>query len=206
MITCRPVRFRPFARFYAEGVELQTPPISVPVQGGIDPRIKTHSRLLFALGAVAVAEPDRSVLPLFTDVEGHITETSSTNVFFVRGTQVLTPPDASVLGGITRRVVLDLAAAQGLQPSARHVRLNELDQFDEAFITATSFAILPVRRINAKHFAPIPGPVTTQLTAAFSSLVGLDIPQQAQLAAAAEAGAPKEPPGKIRRVERGSRP
>ncbi len=179
LITCRPLHFAPFARLYAEGVELETPPYKLPALGGIDPRVKTHSRLLSALGAVAVAVPGRPVLPLFTDVDDRVRESTSANVFFVKDSEVLTPPDEMVLGGITRRVVLDLARQLDLRVSARPIELQELGAVDEAFIAATSFAILPVRRINTFHLRSVPGPVTARLIAAFSELVGIDIVEQA---------------------------
>lgn len=180
LITCRLVHFRPFARLYAEGVELQTPPFKVPALGGIDPRVKTQSRLLLAVGAVAVAVAGRAVLPLFTDVDDHVTESTSANVFLVKGTELLTPPDEAVLGGITRRVVLDLARQMDLPVSARPIGIYEMEMIDEAFLTATSFAILPVKRINDRQLEPVPGPVTARLTRAFSDMAGVDIVEQAR--------------------------
>jgi branched-chain amino acid aminotransferase len=183
LITCRPVHFRPFARLYTEGVELQIAPFRAPARGGVDPRMKTHSRLLLAMGAVAVAVPERTVLPLFADIDGYITESASANVFFVVGRELVTPPDAAVLGGITRRVVIDLARALGITVVVRPVAQTEVLTMDEAFLTATSFAVLPVKQIGDHMFAPVPGAVTTRLTQAFSEQVGVDIVEQARVQA-----------------------
>lgn len=180
LITCRLVNFAPFAPLYRHGVELQTPSLRVPTSGGIDPRVKTHSRLQFALGAIEVASSEKTVLPLFSDTVGHVTESSSSNVFFVHGQELFTPPDPAVLGGITRRIILDISARKGLSPSVRPVSIDELSSITEAFITATSFGILPVRQLNARPLSPVPGPVTERLTKSFSHLVGLDIVRQAE--------------------------
>lgn len=178
LVTCRMVQFEAFARLYDEGIELQTPSVRLPAAGGVDPRAKTQSRLLFALGDVEVKRPDRAVLPLFLDTNGHVTETAFTNVFFVAGGRLAVPPDDVALEGITRRVVIALAAAQGLEVERRPVALAEAESCDEAFVTSTSPGILPVCRLNGRALAPVPGPVTRRLIDAFSERVGVDIASQ----------------------------
>jgi branched-chain amino acid aminotransferase len=180
LITCRPTAAPRFARFYAEGVDLVVPSVRVPASGGLDPRIKTQSRLLFSLGSVEVADQEGRTLPLFADVNGHVTESSGSNVFFVTHGAVVTPPDEVALGGITRRVVLMLCARAGLEVQVRPVHLRELATMDEAFTTSTGPAILPVRRIDGTALAPIPGPLTTRLTLAFSEYAGVNIVELAR--------------------------
>jgi branched-chain amino acid aminotransferase len=179
LITCRPVPFAHFARLYDEGVELQTPSLRLPAAGGIDPRVKTQSRLLFALGEVEVKRPGRSVLPLFADMTGHVTETAFTNVFFVMQRVLVAPPDEVALEGITRRVILHLATQQGIRVVRRPVLLAEAETSDEAFVTSTSPGPLPVRRLNGRALAPVPGPITRALITAFSEYAGVDIVRQA---------------------------
>ncbi|MDQ7858920.1 MAG: aminotransferase class IV [Armatimonadota bacterium] len=175
LVTCRMVQFEAFARLYDEGIELQTPGVRLPAAGGPDPRAKTQSRLLFALGEVEVKRPDRVVLPLFLDTNGHVTETAYTNVFFVAGGQLVVPPDDVALEGITRRVVIALAAAQGLDVVRRPVTLADTEACEEAFVTSTSPGILPACRLNGRALAPVPGPFTHRLIAAFSAHVGMDV-------------------------------
>lgn len=180
LITCRPITFARFADLYDRGVDLVVPSVKVPAAGGIDPRIKTQSRLLLALGAVEVGAAGRDVLPLFSDVAGHVTESASSNVFFVIDGALVTAPDEAVLGGITRRVVLRLAGDLGIDVQRRPVRLTELERATEAFITATSVAILPVRRLQGRVLHPIPGDVTHRITRAFCDYAGVDIVEQAR--------------------------
>jgi len=180
LIICRPVTSAQFATFYQSGIELKTPSLRLPAAGGIEPRAKTQSRLHHVLGDVEMWPSGRDVLPLFADVEGYVTESVASNVFFVKGNRLLTPPDHAVLGGVTRRLLLQLAEEIHLEVLRRPVHLAELQGIDEAFITGTSFAILPVRRINSRDLQPVPGPVTSALTAAFGRHAGVDIVERSR--------------------------
>ncbi|MGQ0567909.1 MAG: aminotransferase class IV [Armatimonadota bacterium] len=98
-----------------------------------------------------------------------------TGTFFVTQGVLVTPPDDAVLGGITRRVLLQLAPQIGLNVECRPVHIKEARAVDEAFVTSTGPAVLPVRLLDGQPLAPIPGPATKRLTAAFSDYVGMDI-------------------------------
>jgi branched-chain amino acid aminotransferase len=180
IITCRPIHFHLFARLYSEGVELAVPSVRIAARGGIDPRIKMQSRLAMALASVQVTRRGGHVLPLMVDVEGHITETSSTNVFVMMGKDLVTPPDESALEGITRRVIIDLAGQAGLDVVRRPLHLSELSRASEAFVTGTGSGPLPVRVLDGRALGPLPGPTTMLLTKAFSDHVGVDIVGQAR--------------------------
>jgi branched-subunit amino acid aminotransferase/4-amino-4-deoxychorismate lyase len=120
------------------------------------------------------------VLPLFADVAGYVTESIASNVFFVMNRRLVTPPDEVVLGGITRRVVLQLAEQMRLDVALRPVHLDEMEAADEAFVTGTSFSILPVRRMHNGDPRAVPGPVTQALTQAFGRHAGTDIIAQSR--------------------------
>jgi branched-subunit amino acid aminotransferase/4-amino-4-deoxychorismate lyase len=178
IITCRPINFSLFAHLYSEGVELAVPVVRFPTTGGIDPRVKMQSRLATALAFVQVTRPSRHVLPLMVDVEGYVTETSHTNLFVVIRENLVTPPDEAALEGITRRVVIDLAGKAGLNVVRRPLHLSEMNQVAEAFVTSTWPGPLPIRAIDGRALHPVPGPITSLLTRAFSDYVGVDIISQ----------------------------
>jgi branched-subunit amino acid aminotransferase/4-amino-4-deoxychorismate lyase len=100
-------------------------------------------------------------------------------VFFVFGETLATANDEAVLGGITRKVVQRLAEGLGVEVQRRPIHQDELVEASEAFVTATSIGILPVRRLRGRDLR-LPGPVTQRLTAAFSQHVGLNIVEQAR--------------------------
>jgi branched-chain amino acid aminotransferase len=103
------------------------------------------------------------------------------NFFFVRNGRLCTSGSRTVLGGITRTTVLDLAEAAGVPIATGDFSLYDVYLADEAFLTATSFSILPVAQVNGKALrAAVPGPVTQKLLAKWSDLVGVDIVAQAR--------------------------
>jgi D-alanine transaminase len=111
---------------------------------------------------------------LLVDGDGAVTEGSSTNAWIVtaEGTLVTRPADHSVLDGVTRRVVLALARAEGLAVEERPFSAAEARNAAEAFLTSTTSFVLPVVAIDG---APVgkgsPGPVTRRLMARYRAHV-----------------------------------
>ncbi|QJP12801.1 D-amino-acid transaminase [Starkeya sp. ORNL1] len=106
----------------------------------------------------------------FVDPEGKVTEGGSTNAWIVTmdGVLVTRPADTGILRGITRTVVLEVAAQQGLKVEERAFSVEEAYVAREAFITAATTIVMPVVRIDGR---PIgnghPGSVAQGLRAAF---------------------------------------
>jgi D-alanine transaminase len=102
----------------------------------------------------------------FVDRNGRITEGSSSNAWIVTrdGKVVTRQADGGILRGITRTVVLDVIAAQGLKLEERAFTLDEAQGAREAFITSASQIVLPVVKIDG---CPVgngaPGLVATAL-------------------------------------------
>jgi D-alanine transaminase len=106
----------------------------------------------------------------FIDPKGFVTEGSSSNAWIVtaEGEVVTRPVDNSILNGISRTVVLDAIAAQGLRLVERPFTAAEAKAAREAFVTAASQIVQPVVRIDGK---PIgnghPGLIATALRREF---------------------------------------
>lgn len=178
IITCRPIHFSLFAHLYSEGVDLVAPSVRLAARGGIDPRVKMQSRLAMALASVQVTQRGGQILPLMVDVEGYVAETSHTNLFVVIREDLVTPPDEVALEGITRRVIIGLAAKAGLNVIRRPLHRSELMHASEALVTGTGTGPLPVLTLDGRALSPVPGPITDLLTKAFSDYVGVDIVSQ----------------------------
>ena len=106
----------------------------------------------------------------FVDAEGFVTEGSSSNAWIVTaGGEVVTrPADHSILNGISRAVVRDAVAAQGLTLVERAFTTTEALAAREAFVTAASQIVQPVVRIDGKPVGDgRPGPVATGLRREF---------------------------------------
>jgi branched-subunit amino acid aminotransferase/4-amino-4-deoxychorismate lyase len=81
------------------------------------------------------------------DEDGRILEGLTSNFFALKG-GVLWTNEGSVLSGITRSLVIDVAAESGLKINLESVTTSEILQIEEAFITSSSRAILPVVQID----------------------------------------------------------
>ncbi len=89
---------------------------------------------------------------LLVDHERRITEGSRSNVFFIKGDELITPPGKQVLLGITRQKTIACAQQLGLKLSEEDVSKEQLPTFDAALITGTSPKILPVKEVAGKLF------------------------------------------------------
>jgi branched-chain amino acid aminotransferase len=111
---------------------------------------------------------------LRVDADGRLLEGLSSNFFSVCGGSLYTACDG-VLLGVTRGLVLELAAPIGLPLVEQPVRLDELPQLSEAFITSASREVMPVVQIDAAVIGMgRPGPVSQQLLALYRTRVPED--------------------------------
>jgi branched-chain amino acid aminotransferase len=110
---------------------------------------------------------------LVLDVEGYLSEGSGENVFVVRKGELFTPPIGnSILAGITRSMVLELA--EELEVPVRETRIPRefVDFCDEMFMTGTAAEITPVRSVDQRKIgAGKPGPLTRRLQQRFFGIV-----------------------------------
>jgi D-alanine transaminase len=106
----------------------------------------------------------------FVDRDGFITEGASTNAWIVTAdrTLVTRPADFGILRGISRSVVVDLAACHGLRVEERRFTVREALAASEAFVTAASTLVMPVVRLDGCPIADgKPGRLTAELRARF---------------------------------------
>jgi len=89
---------------------------------------------------------------LLVDRDGMITEGSRSNVFFVKSGMFYTAPASTVLEGITRQKVLACLKELGFSIVEKAASVDEISQFDAAFLTGTSPKILPIRLIGNQVF------------------------------------------------------
>jgi branched-chain amino acid aminotransferase len=180
VIHCEPLPFARFAHMYGDGVRLVTTSVRRTPPQCLDPRAKLSNYLNQTLADFEAKDVDPAARPLMLDVEGNIAESSGANFFLIRDGHVLTPPEEFVLGGISRAVTLELAHKLGIPTDERRLTLYDVYTADEAFLTATSFCLMPVSRVNRWTLQSCPGPIVDRLTAAWSELAGVNIVQQAQ--------------------------
>lgn len=110
---------------------------------------------------------------IFLDTAGHCSEASASNLFAVQGNRLVTPPvSCAALPGITRAVVLELAAELGVPAEERPFELVELETADEAFLTSSLRGIAPLVGVGDRTIGSgRPGVLTRQLMTAYATLV-----------------------------------
>ncbi len=92
---------------------------------------------------------------LSLDVDGHVAETASTNVFMVRDGVVLTPaPNGMFLNGITRQRVISLLRADGVEVIETSLTLTDFEQAEEIFVTGNIAKVMPVTRYQERDLGP----------------------------------------------------
>lgn len=85
---------------------------------------------------------------ILLDWRGYIAECTTTNIFFVKGDRLVTPIADAFLNGITRQTVIELAHKLALPVQEKYIKLEELEKYDEAFMTGTAAEIKGVKSID----------------------------------------------------------
>lgn len=86
--------------------------------------------------------------------ENHLTEGAASNVFIVENRRIITPPkSAELLPGITRDLVLELAAENNIAHFEEHISLQRAQQADEIWLTSSTKEIIPVTLLDDKPVA-----------------------------------------------------
>jgi len=148
----------------------------------LDPRIKSLNYLNNILAKCEAIDFDcDECIMLSTD--GNVTEGSGDNIFIIKDGVMYTPPsDVGILEGITRRfVALELSKAVGVRCVERQMKLDEVLDADEVFLTGTAAEIIGVTQIDqhdgngnitkATKISAGEGPITKKLRLKFREIV-----------------------------------
>lgn len=98
---------------------------------------------------------------LMLDYRGYIAEASAANFFAVKNGTLVTPTPDCFLNGITRQTIIDLAHELNIPFEERHIQPDELNQFQEIFVTGTAAEVTAVGQIDDNHYTV--GPITKKL-------------------------------------------
>ena len=104
--------------------------------------------------------------------QGLVCEGTGDNIFIVKDKIIATPPpSASILVGVTRNAVIELAAKEGLRVEQRDITVHELYNADEAFFTGTAAEVTPLVEVDARKIGNgEPGPITRKLMEKFNGI------------------------------------
>jgi len=109
---------------------------------------------------------------LMLDTEGYISEASGENIFMVKNGVLKTTPLTSILSGITRDSVIQIAKSKRIPLVEERFTRDELYIAQEAFFTGTAAEITPIREVDDRQIGEgKPGPITRELQSAFFDIV-----------------------------------
>jgi len=105
--------------------------------------------------------------------KGLLAEASMSNIFLVTDGILRTPGlESGILPGITRETILELASQPGINTLEHDIRLDDVFQAQEAFLTNSLIEVMPLTEIEGKAIGSgRPGPLTQRLMAAYKKLV-----------------------------------
>ena len=174
------IDFGAWARFYETGAKVVIPSVRSYSSDSLDPKVKHFSRLNFALAQLQANDVDPEAFPVLLDQDGNISENIAANFFIVTNGVIRTPRDSSILQGISRKVVLELAEQMEIPLVEEELQPYDVYTADEAFLTNSGYQLLPVATIDKRPVRDgAPGPVSTKLLAAWSELASIDFVDQA---------------------------
>ncbi|MFC5970480.1 aminotransferase class IV [Halomarina salina] len=144
-----------------------------PDASALPPDAKTHNYLNSILARLelrrASSDAYRPDEALLRDAEGYVAEGSSSNLFFVDDGTLKTPAEGSLLPGITRRTVLDLAEGESFPVETGQYTPDDVREADEAFLTNTTWEVRPIATVDGIEMGA--GPVTRLLQRLYDDLV-----------------------------------
>lgn len=140
--------------YYEEGLSLTISSVRRNLREAINPQIKSLNFLNNILAKIEAVKAGADEA-LMLNSEGHLTEGTISNVFFVKDEILCTPSvECGILDGITRAVVISLASKNGITVKEGRFSRDDLLSSSEAFITNTTMEVMPVRRLDNRQYKP----------------------------------------------------
>ena len=134
---------------------------------GLIPHAKASGQYLNSILAKTESAKAGYEEAILLDERGFVCEGSGENIFLVREGTIVTPPHvASILDGISRRSVIQVARDLGYTVEERDVARAELYMAEEVFLTGTAAELVPVREID-DHELGEPGEITRHVQAKY---------------------------------------
>lgn len=120
-------------------------------------RVFPHAKSLNMLQSYIAYKKARAISAydaLLINRNGFITEGTRTNFFCLTGKIIYSPPEEDILLGVTRKALLKVAQSNGYEIIQQNIGLNDVKNFENAFISSTSSKILPIKKIDSIDLLP----------------------------------------------------
>ncbi len=103
------------------------------------------------------------------DYRGYVAEATGANIFFVKDGEVHTPLADAFLNGLTRQTVMEMLREKGITLHERHIMPDELEGFEQCWLTGTAAEVTPVGQIGDYNFEV--GALTRDIAQSYETLV-----------------------------------
>ncbi len=176
IVEATPLPLKKRARIYRDGIDLVVSSVRRTSPDSLSPRAKTHNYLNLVMADLEAKAANPDNWPMLLDTNGNLSEAMGCNLFLVRDGALLTPREQFVLPGISRAMVMELAAELDIPCTEMDLDVFDAMNADEIFLSSTSLCMCGVRSVNGAKIGTgdAPGPVTQRLIDAYAEAVGCD--------------------------------
>jgi len=153
------------------GLRLITSPWKRPAPDTVPYQAKASGPYIICTMSKEFAEKKGFHDALMLDYRGYVAEGTGANIFFIKNNDIHTPIPDCFLNGITRQAVIKMAMEQGFKITERHILPEEINNYDEAFLTGTAAEITPISSIDDVKFTTGDNTTTFKFMGDFSEMV-----------------------------------
>ena len=160
------------SEWYEKGIDLATVSIQRNSKNALNPGIKTGNYLNNVLAKIESRQLGTHDALMLNSL-GHLTESTTSNLFFVRDGGLMTPSlECGILAGITRDIVIRLGQENGFRVEEGSWPIEILENTEEIFLTGSVKHLMPVTRLDGKLIGDgKPGPITRSLTCLYETFL-----------------------------------
>jgi len=158
-----------------EGLKLITSPWKRPSPETAPSEAKASGPYAICTMSKEFAEKKGYHDALMLDYRNYVAEGTGANIFFIKEKDIHTPIADCFLNGITRQVVIEMVKNEGFNLIEKHILPNEINNYDEVFLTGTAAEITPIKSIDDINYATGKNTISFQLMNDFSKLVNSTI-------------------------------
>jgi len=157
--------------FYEKGLRIIVAKTERNSNRALPPTIKSLNYLNNILAKIEATKSGVEEA-LMLNSEGYVCECTGDNIFMVKNKKLITPSiKAGALEGITRDTVIEIARSKGIEVEKKLLKLDELFEADESFLTGTAAEIIPVIEIDHHIIRDgKPGDITKEFISEFRKL------------------------------------
>lgn len=162
----------------SKGVRVKISSFNRPIPNSVMTKAKAVGNYVNSILAKREAVAMGYSEALMMDTEGNVAEGSGENLFMIRNGVITTPPLNSVLEGVTRRSLMELAESMGHKVVERTFTRDEVYTADELFMTGTAAELTPIREVDDRAIGiGSTGPITRELQDTLFAAYAGEIPE-----------------------------